>query len=641
MCGICGIFDRSSSNGNWITNEAVIRSMTDTLNHRGPDQRGIYSDGKVALGSTRLAIIDLSDAGKQPMVSADGDYIISFNGEIYNYLEIRQSLEQQGVSFRSTSDTEVLLQLYIIKGTNCLQDLRGMFAFAIWDRKKNLLFLARDRAGEKPLVYAEYNGYFCFGSEIKSLLSLPGMPRKLDPVGLHHGFHYINVPAPYSAFQHIRKLQPAEFMIVSEKKVSINRYWQPKFGDAQLITDPQEAVFELNRCLDDAVNIVCRSDVPIGVMLSGGLDSSAVVSAMHATGKSINSFCVSHKSNVSDPETASARIVAEHFNTRHHELSFDTDKLAVVRDVVCSFDEPVVSFVPLHAHTLASLIRKKVKVALTGNGGDELLGGYPDHQHLLYLDGQMALWNRLDRWQIGPILARMPIRSLQNSRRGIEHLRQLGLNRIAAEIRMNGFKDFYANVYSDRMKSLAADCDVQKLWVDRFEEYGAPSIFDGVLFQQLMVGSQHSIVDIPDISGMTHSLEYRSPFLDVKMMELAMRIPPEMKVRSNRGSVSSKWILRQALKERLPAKIVEMGKSGFGSAIPYHSWAHHEWSQYITQRLGSEALAESGLFDQDRLKKAYVEARLGGRVPIDLIWGVVMTSEWLDAYMDNTQGSEA
>jgi asparagine synthase (glutamine-hydrolysing) len=640
MCGICGIFDRSSCNDEWIADENVIWKMTNTLTHRGPDQKGVHVDGPMALGNTRLAIIDLSDAGKQPMLSANGDYAVSFNGEIYNYIELRQMLQKKGVRFRSNSDTEVLLQLYITKGIECLKNLRGMFAFAIWDRKKELLFLARDRAGEKPLVYAEYNGYFCFGSEIKSLLALPGMPRKLDPIGLHYGFHHVNVPAPYSAFSHIRKLRPAECMVVTKHKVSVERYWQPRFHDAQRISDPDEAVFELNRCLDETVNIICRSDVPIGAMLSGGLDSSAVVAAMHEAGKPVDTFCVSHTQEASDPEFAAARRVADHFQTRHHELAFRPEKLASVRDVVCSFDEPVATFVPLHAHTLSSMIRRHVKVALTGNGGDELFGGYPDHQNLRRIEQKMRLWDRLEKWYLGPVLGRVPLRGLQNSRRKYGRLHRMPLNRIAAEMRTSRLQAFYAGIYSDGMKSMVADCDVQKLWVDRFDAYGAPTIFDGFLFQQVMVGSQHSIVDIPDISGMANSLEYRSPFLDVKMMELAMRIAENLKVPPSGGNRAGKWILRQALKSRLPADIVTMKKSGFGSAIPYQRWFLNEWSEYVEKRLASSALADSGLFDTARLKNLYHRARLGGGAPIDMIWGVVMTSEWLDVYMNDNQGGD-
>ena len=609
--------------------------MTNKLIHRGPDRQDVFLDGAIALGNTRLAIIDLSDAGKQPMSSADGNYVISFNGEIYNYIEIRQTLEKQGIQFYSDSDTEVLLNLYRAKGVECLQELRGMFAFAIWDRQRKQLFLARDRAGEKPLVYGEYNGYFCFGSEIKSLLALPGMPRELDPEGLHYGFHHVNIPAPYSAFKHIRKLGPAEFMLVNQSRISVAKYWQPRFPHARRIYDQDEAVYELNRCLDETVNIICRSDVPIGAMLSGGLDSSAVVAAIHNNGLAVDTFCVSHETTASDPEMAPARQVADYLHTRHHELSFDADGLAAVPEVIRSFDEPVMTFVPLHAHGLASVMRRHVKVALTGSGGDELLGGYPDHFRLLQLEQKMRLWQQIEQWCPEPVLNYLPLKGIQNSRHKFQRLRQMPLNIIAAEMRIGRIQSFYTDIYSSDMQSLAADCDIYKLWIDRFDAYHAPGLFDGYLFQQLMVGSQHSIVDIPDITGMASALEYRSPFLDVEMMELAMRISADLKVRTRRGSTTSKWILRQALKERLPMSIVNKKKSGFGSAIPYHQWALNEWSPYIAKKLRSKALTDSGLFDMPKLQSVFQAACMGARVPLDLIWGVVMTAEWLETYLNN------
>jgi len=639
MCGICGIFDRFGRQKHWVADETVIGNMTDTLGHRGPDWKGVHVDGPVALGNTRLAIIDLSQAGQQPMILADGDYVISLNGEIYNYLEIRKELEAQGLNFRSNSDTEVLLRLYMTRGRDCLQDLRGMFAFAIWDRPRKHLFLARDRAGEKPLVYTEHNGGFCFGSEIKSLLSLPGMPRKLDPEGLHFGFHHVNVPAPYSAFKNIRKLRPAECFLINERRILRQIYWQPRFRSAQRISDPKEAVFELNRCLDETVKIMSRSDVPIGATLSGGLDSSAVVAALCHNGIGIDTFCVSHGQQASDPEMAPARQVAQHLNTRHHELTFRADKLTTVQDVVRSFDEPMTTFVPLHAHRLADMIRRHVKVALTGNGGDELFGGYPDHQSLLRMDRKMRLWAQVESYCPRSVLEAIPLNWLQQSRDKFESLRQIPLSRIAATIRIQRIQSFFNDIYSPHMKSLAADCDVHRLWADQFEACQATSLLDGFLMQQLLVGSQHSIVDIPDISGMASALEYRSPFLDVHMMELAMRLPTKLKIRNRRGSVTDKWIMRRALKDRLPLNIINKQKAGFGSAIPYHRWALNEWSPYITKKLKSKALADSGLFDMHKLQGAYQAACMGARVPLDLIWGVAMTAEWLEAYMNHNQGT--
>ncbi len=632
MCGICGIFDRSSRREDVIAKEKFIRKMTDTLEHRGPDRTNIYLDRSIALGNARLAVIDLSDSANQPMTIRNGDYAITFNGEIYNYIELKKDLEERGVRFDSASDTEVLLQLYVHKGIACLNELRGMFAFAIWDRKEKRLFLARDRAGEKPLVYTNQNGLFCFGSEIKSLLALPQISREIDPVGLHLGLHYVNVPAPYSAFKDIRKLRPSEYMTVTSDRVSIHRYWKPMFTTAGLITDPNDAADEFNRCFDETVNLLCRSDVPIGATLSGGLDSSAVVASMHRTMKTIDTFCVSGEMEAAGIEMSAARKVAERFHTNHHELTFETKQLSSIRNVICSFDEPVATFVPLHAHTLASLIRKYVKVAMTGNGGDELFGGYADCQVLRSIDRKLNLWGLLEKWHLAPCLGVIPLAGLKRSRQKYQALQQIPLNKIAASIRFSQMRPFFDHIYSDKMKSLVGESDPSDLLSERFDQYGAGRLLDGFFFQQLMLTSQHSIVDIPDITGMANSLEYRSPFLDVKMMELAMRIPASQKVGWKQDSLSNKMMLRKALTSRLPVEIVTMEKRGFGSAIPYHSWVLNDWSDYVSKRLHSPALEDMGLFEIDKLLAYYQYARTTGQAAMESFWGIVMISEWLESY---------
>ena len=631
MCGICGIFyhatDRILSGG-----EDRIKAMISALRHRGPDDTGVYSKGPIALGAARLAIIDLTHLAHQPMVIHNGDYVICFNGEIYNYVELRADLEKSGTTFQSASDTEVLLRLYAHKGVDCLADLRGMFAFAIWDRKRQALFLARDRAGEKPLVYYQRNGIFAFASEIKSLLSQSDLPREIDPQGIHYGLNYVNIPAPYSAFKHIRKLKPAEYMMVTRDGCRCERYWRPKYNPKTLITSPREAVYEINRCLDHTVKIMCRSDVPIGATLSGGIDSSAVVSAMCEHQDSVQTFCVSHDIDGSDPEFAAARRVARASGTEHHELTFHQHHLATVGDVVRNFSEPMATFVPLHAHALATVIRKHVKVALTGSGGDELFGGYLDHRLFRKLDKKSFIWNQLDKFGGERWLEMIPLEGIRRSKRKYTGLRKMPLNQIAARLRLRHVAAFTDAVYTDKMKSIVVGDDPAGLLIENFDSYGAGTILDGYLLQQLMVICQHGMVDIPDMTGMASSLEYRSPFLDVEMMELAMRIPGSMKVRVARGESGGKWILRKAMRQRLPHKNRVMKKAGFGSAIPYRAWMLTDWADFITEKLNSAALKDCGLFDPQSLNRLYDQARTGQPVPYEMLWGVVMVSQWLEEF---------
>lgn len=631
MCGICGIYYRNSERS-YSPGDKSIDRMLAHLHHRGPDDLGLYINRPISFGNARLAIIDLSPSAAQPMVLDNGDFAITYNGEIYNYLELRKSLEESGVKFISSSDTEVLLRLYMMKGIACLSDLRGMFAFAIWDRKKRTLFLARDRAGEKPLVYFQRHDIFAFASEINALLGVHGLPREIDPLGLHYGLHYVNVPAPYSAFKHIRKLKPSHYMLVTDDKLSTKRYWTPRYSAASLIHNPREAVHAINKCLDETVRIMCRSDVPIGATLSGGLDSSAVAASMKKKLSVFDTFCVSHCLDDTDPEFNAARLVAEMLRTHHHELTFNEDQLATAAEVVLGYGEPVATFVPLHAHALAALIGDFLKVVLTGNGGDELFGGYADHRILLRLQKKLHLWHCFEKWKVSRLLPEDAFTSIQRSREKYSGLSKIPINRIAALLRLRNADAFCNEVYTNKMKALTAEHDPAQLLVNEFNSYGAANIFDGFLVQQLMIGSQHSVVDIPDISGMTHSLEYRSPFLDVKMMELAMRIPEFMKVRAHRGESGGKWILRKAMKNRLPRNIVLMKKAGFGSVIPYRRWMVTDWAGYVESMLMRPSFLDTGLFDSRKLIDLFTQARMGKTMPLEMIWGVVMISQWLAIY---------
>ena len=631
MCGICGIY-YTQTRPDRLSCQNKVGQMLATIKHRGPDDSQVYTKGPLCMGTTRLSIIDRSVLGRQPMTIDNGAYVISFNGEIYNYLELRQELEQKGVRFRSGSDTEVLLRLYIQDGIECLQKLRGMFAFAIWQQKTKTLFVARDRVGEKPLVYYFENHLFAFGSEIKALLALEEVPCQINPLGLHYGLHYVNIPAPYSAFKKINKVRPAEYLLISPHGIKKNIYWKPRYNRADLISDPKEACFEINHCLDDTVKIMARSDVPLGVSLSGGLDSSAVVAALSKAKSSFNTFCISHTFNRPDPEFTAARKVAAQYRTHHHELVFKSDQIAHVPEIITDFDEPLASFVPLHAKALAGFIKKNVTVALSGNGGDELFGGYADQAYLMGLEKKIKLWKTLNKWAVGHLAAFCPIRGIRNSWKKYRKIGSIPLNRLAAELRLQQAQLFCSQVYSKNMKSMVEKSNPQKLYIGAFDDYQSPSLFDGLLWQQLMVGSRHSIVIIPDITGMAHSLEYRAPFLDVKMIELALRIPAELKINRAQGSAGGKMILRKALSDRLPAEIISMQKAGFGSAIPYHQWMIKEWVEYVIQRLTSPVFIESNLFDTQKLLMLFQLACSGKPCPMEMLWGVVMISEWLEKF---------
>lgn len=606
--------------------------MRAKLKHRGPDDCGLFVQHPLVLGSTRLAIIDQSSAAAQPMVLHDGDYVIVFNGEIYNYIELRQELSREGVQFITNSDTEVLLRLYMARGLRCLEHLRGMFAFAIWDRHKRWLFLARDRVGEKPLVYFNSDNSFIFASEIRAILTAPEIPRTFDPLAIHYGLHFVCPPAPFSAFKHIRKLGPSEYMLVSTNHFTIEKYWFPRFRPGHMFQHPKEAADALTHCLDKTVKIMCRSDVPIGATLSGGLDSSAVAVSMKDNIENFKTFCVSHIQDGKDPEFSAAKTVAEKLSTHHHELIISEAHIAKISAIVASYGEPVASFVPLHAHALAEAIGTHIRVALTGNGGDELFGGYADHYLVRRFEKRFELWRRLEKLNVRGLKLGNLLMALDRFRKKYAGFDEIPSSYLAATLRFSGATRFCQEVYTKQMKSWICDHNPADLLAERFEAHGAPTAFDGLLFQQLLLGSQHSIVDIPDISGMDHSLEYRSPFLDVRMIDLAARIPANMKIKNMKKGAESKWILRKVLMGRVPPEITRKKKAGFGSAIPYHRWMLREWSSYIEGLLNSDVLNDSKMFDQKKLSLLYLQAQNGRKVSLEMLWGVAMIAQWLKTF---------
>ncbi|HTU02058.1 MAG TPA: asparagine synthase (glutamine-hydrolyzing), partial [Candidatus Sulfotelmatobacter sp.] len=373
MCGIAG---KLLTDPEGVVGREEIRRMTQALAHRGPDGEGVYVEGRLGLGHRRLAIIDLRDVAGQPMATEDGALCITFNGEIYNYRELRLRLEGAGYRFRTESDTEVLLHAYAAWGEACLPELRGMFAFALWDRRTRSLFLARDRVGKKPLFYHEGPEAFAFASEAKALLQDPAIPRVPDPAAIHHYLTLGYVPAPQSAFRGIRKLPPAHWLRVQDGRVTLGRYWKLRYG-AKRSGRPADWAAELTDRLKEAVRLRLVSDVPLGAFLSGGIDSSAVVAAMaETTSQPVRTFAVGFEDLAFD-ERRYARLVAEQFGTAHTELLLRPDAVALLPRLVWHYDEPFADASAVPSYCISEATRRHVTVALNGDGGDESFAGYP------------------------------------------------------------------------------------------------------------------------------------------------------------------------------------------------------------------------------------------------------------------------
>ncbi|HUI07536.1 MAG TPA: asparagine synthase (glutamine-hydrolyzing) [Verrucomicrobiae bacterium] len=625
MCGICGIVDYE---GGRIAaaKDQVLQPVLNALRHRGPDSCGTHFMPPAVLGATRLAILDLSERAAQPMNRPADSLTLVFNGEIYNYRELRSELESFGEEFKSGSDTEVVLALYARMGPACLRRLRGMFAFAVWDSKKQTLFLARDRVGEKPLVYYHDGDVFAFASEVPALLRLNWIPRRVDEVGLHLGLYYVHAPAPWTAFRDVRRLGPGCWMEVSRHGVRCEQYWSCRFDGAEQFRDLPTAAAAVARCLDETTELMSRSDVPLGATLSGGLDSGSVAASLAKTLGGFHTFRVSGGPATNPAEESASDRIALHCGTRHHQLLLPPVSVASFDDVVSVFGEPIATMVLVDVRHLAQQAKQFVTVALTGAGGDELFGGYPDHWVLRRLDRERSLRRR---WRV----RRHRTTRQSSGRVGRDEVLSLPPAQVFSALKFPPIGEFAERIYTPRMKEVAGQHDPAALCERAFIASGAENLVDGLLAQQLMLVSQYSLTSIIDAAGMQSALEFRSPFLDLKMIELAMRIPAHLKIGPSRSAQNRKLVLREAMRNRLPPEVVwAVGKTGLGGTIPYHQWLHSDPHGQFHRMLTSPALSDLGLFETRTLEELWLLSSLRPVVPIAWLWGVATIAAWLERY---------
>ena len=513
---MCGISGKVVFGGGGPVSERVIQLMNEKLKHRGPDGEGIYINpqGAVGLGHRRLAVIDLSPAASQPLSNEDGTIWIVYNGEIYNFQALRLDLEKRGHKFKSKSDTEVIVHLYEEYGEDCLRHLRGMFAFAIWDENQQQLFLARDRLGKKPLKYYLGPDFFIFASELKAILPQLKERPEVDKAALPHFFAFNHLLAPATGFKGIYKLPPAHYGILRNGQLTIKKYWQLDFSQKIKITY-QEAKEELQRLLTEAVRLRLIADVPLGAMLSGGIDSSLVVGLMSQFTRP-KTFSIGFAEERLD-ERPFARLAADHFGTNHTDLEVKPDTIKIFPKLIEHYEEPYADSSALPTYYLAELTRRSVKVALNGDGGDEAFGGYRRYKY----------WNLL-------------------------HYLKKDIYFDIASWRY--FKDKISN-FQFPISNLRKLDDVFKLAYDTF------------LPNDLLVKM--------DIATMAFGLEARSPFLDQEIVEFAASLPARWKVRG----FQTKIILKDTFKELLPKEIIERGKYGFELPVdawfrgPLYQWA--------------------------------------------------------------------
>ena len=629
MCGIAGKLYRDPARP---VESEVLERMSTVLAHRGPDDAGIYRQGSAGLVHRRLSIIDLSPAGHQPMANEDGTVWIVFNGEIYNFLDLRPDLFRRGHVFRSKSDTEVILHLYEEHGVDCLRFLRGMFAFAIWDAPRRQLFLARDRLGKKPLCYHWDGEAFRFASEAKAILQDPAVEPRPDPAGISQYLTYGYVPSPGSAFQGLKKLPPSHYLTWRDGRVDVTRYWRLERGCKAQRPEADWCREILDR-LEEAVRIRLVSDVPLGAFLSGGIDSSAVVAMMsQASSRPVKTFSIGFDQPEYD-EIRYARRIAERFGTEHHELVVRPDAAGILPKLAWHYDEPFADSSAVPTYYVSQMTRQYVTVALNGDAGDENFGGYDR-----YLANLLAA--SFDRWPGAGLLRRAIRWGLRlwpptGGRRSLLSRGRRFLDGLS-DVRERRYARWFCHFYGDRKADLLSPAfqarldgaDALEILLTAYRESDAPDFVDATLGVDAGLYLPDDLLVKVDIASMAHSLEARSPFLDHEFMQFAATIPANLKIRGG----TKKYILKRALADRLPNDILRRPKMGFG--VPIDHWLRHELRELVHDTLLAPRALARGYFRPEVVRRLLDEHVRGRANWHYLLWNLLMLELWHRTHVD-------
>ncbi|MDO8805323.1 MAG: asparagine synthase (glutamine-hydrolyzing) [Elusimicrobiota bacterium] len=598
MCGILGKINYSSRAP---VREAELKGPLFEMFHRGPDDEGVLTDRHCGLGMRRLKIIDL-EGGRQPVFSEDGSLAVILNGEIYNYRELRKELEGRH-RFKTNSDTEVIVHLYEELGEKCLDRLNGMFALAVWDARKEELFIARDRAGVKPLFYADIGGSLYFASEIKALLAFSGMPRDLDQQALANYLSFYYISSPRSIFRHVRRLPQGHYIKVSGKKAEIRQYWHYRFRPKKMTG--QEAAARIEETLLNSVRRQLVSDVPLGVFLSSGLDSTAIVAMMSKLGVKPKTYTVGYEDGGTYNELAGARLVAQKYGTEHYDcLLGPRDIIESLPKAVSRFAEPHGDWTYLAMGHVSARSRKDITVALTGAGGDELFAGYPTLT--------AAKFGRVYQYLPGPVKAairaaaeRLPVST-----------RRLSLDfKIKSFTRGAAFKPEMAHLKykeiltSEEIKDFLpgmAHADPFEVFSQHLPDVADCRLLDRLLYLDLNVFLPYCSLHATDLVTMFNSQEARVPFLDNEMLELSEEIPLGLKIKG----FTTKHIIRRALRKYLPEEILKMPKKGF--SMPTGEWLKGELKGFTLDAISAARAKNPGFCNYafaEKLLKEHCEGR--------------------------------
>jgi len=634
MCGICGIVNFSASEP---VDSHLVQRMNDRQAHRGPDDQGYFIEENVGLGHRRLSIIDLS-GGKQPMFNEDGSVVVVFNGEIYNYADLTGDLIAKGHRFATRSDTETIVHAYEQYGEDCMRDFRGMFAFAIWDRKRRRLFLVRDRLGIKPVYYYAGKDFFVFASEIKSLLEHPRVPREVDrkAVDLYLELRY--VPGPLTMFKDIFKLQPGHWMSVEDGRITIKRYWDLQYPNAAQKSE-QDQLTEFEHLLEESVRLRLIAEVPLGVFLSGGLDSSTMLAMMSriTKGERIKTFSVGFETDGPSGEEAAgqnefeyAREVAAHFKAEHHEFRVSADQFRdAIPTIVSHLDEPMADPTCIPLYFISKLAREYITVVLSGEGADEMMGGYQLYQKTLAME-KMRGW-------LGPLAGMSSsLASLPVGDRGRGYLRRFG-NRLEDHYRGIGRpvtpETKLALMGPQRFQQTQQDlCEVFNSYFKRVEK---ASDLNRMLYVDAKIWLPEDLLLKADKMTMATAVELRVPFLDHKLVEFTATLADSLKIRQGKG----KWILRHVMGSVLPPSIIQRPKKGF--SMPTTSLLRSELGDFVHDALLSPHSACRQFFNSQALEDVVTRQEKGRLPGYQTIWSLLVFELWHRTFVTQSRAAHA
>jgi asparagine synthase (glutamine-hydrolysing) len=629
---VCGIAGQIRTDGRSVDPE-LLASMCARLEHRGPDSRGTHISDQAGLGIQRLRVIDLT-TGDQPLYNEDRSIVVVLNGEIYNFKELRERLRLRGHKFATDGDTEVIVHLYEEDGPDCVHSLRGMFAFALWDRRRRRLLLARDRVGKKPLYYAYANQGVTFASELPALLQDGEISRDIDYQALDCYLAYQYIPAPLSAFRAVRKLPPACTLVFEDGRTSVRRYWDLDYRNKRRFSDAEELHAEIRDAIRRATRQRMIADVPIGAFLSGGVDSSAVVAAMaEESSEPVKTFSIGFDYEPFN-ELPFARRIAEQFGTDHQEFVITPDAVGLIPRLVRHYGEPFADSSAIPSFYVSELTRQHVTVALNGDGGDESFAGYNRYVSNVLASRLAGLPHGMRRLA-SAVGNQLPSdRDMSSTRNRTKRLlRSLSLSPSERYARHISFFDQSErdDAYTPEFKRLTGPSITQAVIDGPWNDASGEDLLDIMLEVDVKTSLPGDLLVKMDIATMAHSLEARSPFLDPDVMQLAASLPPSLKARG----AQKKVVLRQALRGWVPDDILDRPKWGF--AIPLGEWFRNDLREYVADVLFDPRTMGRGYFRPEVIQ-GYFESHVNGRADNSpRIWALVMLELWHREFVDSPQ----